>query len=82
MHGYWDGGGCPLQTCSLVCTNPNCTLGENGAKYKAPEFPLEFAMQMLVMHDTNNHHQPRPAQVVERSLTVRTARQKKLAARP
>ena len=61
------------QTCSLECTDPNCTLGDNGAKYKTPEFPLEFAMQMLVMHNTNNHQQPRTAQVVESSSQNRKA---------
>ena len=28
------GGGGPPQTFSLECTNPNCMLGVNGAKYK------------------------------------------------
>ena len=67
------GGPPPPQTCSLECTDPNCTLGDNGAKYKTPEFPLEFAMQMLVMHNTNNHQQPRPAQVVESQSQNRKA---------
>ena len=49
-----SGGGGPPQNCSLECTNPNCTLGDNGAKYKTPEYPLEYAMQLLVMH--NEYH--------------------------
>ena len=51
------GGGGPPQNCSLECTNPTCTLGDNGAKYKTPEYPLEYAMQLLVMHN-ENHKQP------------------------
>ena len=57
----------PPQTVSLECTSPECTVGDGGTRYKTPAYPLEYAMQMLVMHDNNNHRQPRPAQVVESS---------------
>ena len=60
----------PPQTHSLECTNPECTLGEDGARYKTPEYPLEFAMQMLRMHREDNH---RPVQVVESSSQNRKA---------
>ena len=60
-------GGLPLappQTHSLECTSPECTLGYGGARYKTPAYPLKYAMQMLVMHREDNHHQQlRPAQV-------------------
>ena len=52
------GGGGPPQTCSLECTNPNCTLGVNGAIYKIPNKPLKYAMQLLVMQNDNYHKQP------------------------
>ena len=57
----------PPQTHSLECTSPECTLGVGGGKYKTPEYPLEHAMQMLVMHMEYNHQKPQPAQVVESS---------------
>ena len=44
-----------------------CTLGENGSRYRTPEYPLEFAMQMLMMHTGTNHKQPQPVQVVNAS---------------
>ena len=37
----------PSQTYSLECTSAQCSLGENGAKWRTPEYPLEFAMKML-----------------------------------
>ena len=54
----------PQQTHSLECTSAECTLGENGARYRTPEYPLEYAMQMLMMHTETNHKHPQPAQVV------------------
>ena len=57
-------GGGPPQTHSLECTSAQCTLGENGAKWRTPEYPLEFAMQMLTMHTETNHKHPQLAQVV------------------
>ena len=42
---------------TLECTPPGCTLGNDGAKYKTPEMEMEFAMQLLVMHQANNHQQ-------------------------
>ena len=50
-----------------------CTLGEDGARYRTPELEIGLAMQMLVMNREDNHQQPRPAQVVE------TTRQKSKA---
>ena len=50
-------------TCSLECPSPNCTLGDNGARYKTPELEGGIAMQMLVMHKELNHNQP--VQMVE-----------------
>ena len=58
-------GTSPPQTHSLECTSAECTLGENGARYRTPELEISLAMQMLVMHREDNHRQPRPAQVVE-----------------
>ena len=52
------------QTFSLECTSAQCALGENGAKWRTPAYPLEFAMQMLTMHNDNNHKHPQQAQVV------------------
>ena len=62
-------------THSLECTSPECTLGDGGARYKnkTPEYPLEFTMQMLQMHREDNHHHPRPAQVVESASQNRKA---------
>ena len=48
----------PPQTHSLECMSPDCTLGDNGTRYKTPEYPLEFDMQMLVKHREDNHKQP------------------------
>ena len=45
------------QTCSL-----ECTLGDNGARYKTPELEGGLVMQMLVMHREDNHQQLRSAQ--------------------
>ena len=42
---------------TLECTHPDCTLGNDGAKYKTPEMEMEFAMQLLVMHRQDNHRQ-------------------------
>ena len=53
----------PSQTHSLECTSAQCTLGENGAKWRTPEYPLEYAMQMLLMHTETNHKHPQQAQV-------------------
>ena len=58
------GGPGQPQTHSLECTSLGCTLGDNGARYRTPEYPLEFTMQMLMMHTETNHKQPQPAQVV------------------
>ena len=58
-------GTAPPQTHSVECTSAECTLGENGARYRTPEYPLEYAMQMLMMHTETNHKHPQPAQVVE-----------------
>ena len=55
----------PSETHSLECTSPECTLGVGGARYKTPAYPLEYAMQMLVMHREDNHQQRQPVQVVE-----------------
>ena len=54
----------PPQTYSLECTSAQCALGENGAKWRTPAYPLEFAMQMLTMHTDTNHKHPQQAQVV------------------
>ena len=53
------------QTCSLECTSRDCTLGDNGTRYKTPELESGLAMQMLVMHREDNHQQPRPVQSME-----------------
>ena len=42
---------------SLECTSPNCTLGDNGARYRTPELEGSLAMQLLLMHNENNHKQ-------------------------
>ena len=42
---------------ALECTHPDCNVGNDGAKYKTPEKEMEFAMQLLVMHQANNHRQ-------------------------
>ena len=61
-------------TCSLGCTSRDCTLGDNGALYKTPELKIALAMQMLVMHREENHHQQqRPVQVVESNSQNRNA---------
>ena len=52
------------QTHSLECSSAQCTLGEDGAKWRTPEYPLEFAMKMLEMHTETNHKHPQQAQVV------------------
>ena len=52
---------------SLECTSAECTLGENGSKWRTPEYPLEFAMQMLMMHTETNHKHPQTTQVVSAS---------------
>ena len=52
-------------TCSLECTSPDCTLGDNGGRWKTPELESSLAMQMLVMHREDNHQQPLPVQGVE-----------------
>ena len=57
----------PSKTCSLECTSRECTLGDDGGRWKTPELVSSLAMQMLVMHREDNHQQPRPAQVVESS---------------
>ena len=57
-------GGGPPQTHSLECTSAQCTLGEDGAKWRTPKYPLEFAMKMLEMHTETNHKHPQQAQVV------------------
>ena len=57
-------GGQP-KTCSLECTSRDCTLGDNGTRYRTPELESGLAMQMLVMHREDNHQQPRPVQSVE-----------------
>ena len=53
------------QTCSLECTSRDCTLGDNGTRYKTPQLESGLAMQMLVMHNENNNQQPWPVQGVE-----------------
>ena len=58
--------GGPPQTCSLECTSPICSLGDHGARYKTPEYPLEYAMQLLVMHK-------QPVQMGEASTQKRRA---------
>ena len=45
-------------TCSLECTSRDCTLGDNGGRWKTPELESGLAMQMLVMHREDNHQQP------------------------
>ena len=56
----------PPQTHSLEFTSALCTLGENDTKWRTPEYPIEFTMQMLMMHTETNHKHPRQqsAQVV------------------
>ena len=61
-------GGSPPQTHSLECTSAQCALGENGAKWRTPEYPLEFAMQMLTMHTETNHKHPQQSQVVNTTI--------------
>ena len=60
-------------TCSLECTGCDCTMGDNGGRWKTPELESSLAMQMLVMHDNNNHQQPRPVQMVESNIQNRRA---------
>ena len=52
-----------MATCSLECPSPNCTLGEDGARFKTPELDAALAMQLLMLHDERNHKQP--VQMVE-----------------
>ena len=52
------GGPPPPQTYSLECPSPNCTLGEDGARFKTPELDAALAMQFLMLHDERNHRQP------------------------
>ena len=58
------GGPPPIssKTCSLECTSRDCTLGDNGGRWKTPELEGSLAMQMLVMHREDNHQQPLPVQ--------------------
>ena len=51
--------------CSLECTSRDCTLGDNGGRWKTPELESSLAMQMLVMHREDNHQQPLSVQVAE-----------------
>ena len=71
-EGGENPGGQP-ETYSLECTSRDCTLGDNGGRYKTPELEIGLAMQMLVMNREDNHQQPRPALVLE------TTRQKSKA---
>ena len=47
-------------TAVLECTNPECTLGDGGARYKTPVLEMQYAMQMLVMHRQDNYQQAPP----------------------
>ena len=57
---------------SLECTSPNCTLGDNGARYRTPELEGSLAMQLLLMHNENNHKQ-QPVQTMEAGSQKRRA---------
>ena len=50
--------------CSLECTSRECTLGDDGGRWRTPELESSLAMQMLVMHREDNHRQPLPVQDV------------------
>ena len=60
-----------MATCSLECPSPNCTLGEDGARFKTPELDAALAMQLLMLHDERNHKQP--VQMVEAGNQKRSA---------
>ena len=57
----------------MECTSRECTLGDDGGRWRTPELESSLAMQMLVMHREDNHQQPQPAQVVESSSQNRKA---------
>ena len=65
------GGPPQSQSLLLECTSPNCTLGDDGARYKTPDLEGSLAMQLLLMHNENNHKQT--VQTVEASTQKQRA---------
>ena len=64
--------GGPPQICSLECESPDCSLGNNGARWKSPELEAGLAMQLLMLH-TEKNHKEHPVQTVEAGSQKRRA---------
>ena len=39
----------------LPCTHPGCTFGADGTPYKTPALEIEYAIQVLELHDKQSH---------------------------
>ena len=39
----------------LPCTHPACTYGVGGTPYKTPALEIEYAIQVLELHDKQSH---------------------------
>ena len=39
----------------LPCTHPGCTFGAEGTPYKTPALEIEYAIQVLELHDKQSH---------------------------